>query len=117
MDYEQIKNALAFLNWEMLGAVGLITMAVVQFFKEHLPQSWVIGKTNIPVTKLFTLGCGLVTSHFIFDIAAVEHTETVALFHGFVGAIFSTLGYEILKGTPLSMRSVSQIKYGEGGTK
>ncbi len=107
MELEDIKRVLAFLNWEMLAAVGLITMATVQFLKEYLPDVY----KGVPVLKLFTLAVGLVISHFCFDIAGVKgHTETVALFHGFVGAIFAALGYEILKGTKLALRSSDEVK-------
>lgn len=106
MELDDIKKVLAFLNWEMLAAVGLITMATVQFLKEYIPD---VCK-GVPVLKLFTLAVGLFISHFCFDIAGVSHTETVALFHGFVGAIFAALGYEILKGTKLALRSSDEVK-------
>jgi hypothetical protein len=106
MDFDQIKDALKFLNWEMLGAIGLITMATVQFLKGYIPDI----KAGIPILKIFTLVVGLIIAHFCFDIAGVKHTETVALFHGFVGALFASLGYEILKGTKAGLRSSDEIK-------
>jgi xanthine/uracil permease len=106
MDISEIQKALDFLNWQMLVAVGIITMATVQFLKEYLPDVW----RKIPVLKLFTLAVGIVVAHFIFDIANVKHTETVALFHGFVGSLLASLGYELLKGTKLGLRSSDEVK-------
>jgi hypothetical protein len=101
MDISEIQQALDFMNWQMLIAIGLITMATVQFLKEYIPDVW----HKIPLVKLFTLAVGLAVAHFCFDIACVKHTESVALFHGFVGAVFAALGYEVLKGTKLGLRS------------
>lgn len=106
MDLEELQKALDFLNWKMLVAIGIITMATVQFLKEYIPDVW----RKIPVLKLFTLGVGLASAHFIFDIAGVKHTEMVALFHGFVGALLASLGYELLKGTKLGLRSSDEVK-------
>ena len=94
------------MNWEMLAAIGLITMATIQFFKEYIPDSY----RKIPVLKMVTLVIGLFISYFCFDMAGAKHTETVALFHGFVGALFAALGYEMLKGTRLGLRSSSDLK-------
>jgi xanthine/uracil permease len=106
MDIEELQKALDFLNWKMLVGIGIITMATVQFLKEYIPDVW----RKIPVLKLFTLAVGILVAHFIFDIALVKHTETVALFHGFVGALLAALGYELLKGTKLGLRSSSEAK-------
>jgi xanthine/uracil permease len=100
MDIEELQKVLDFLNWKMLVAIGVITMATVQFVKEYIPDVW----RKIPVLKLFTLAMGVVIAHFVFNIADVKHTETVALFHGFVGALLASLGYELLKGTKLGLR-------------
>ena len=115
MDFEDIKNVLKFLNWEMLAATGLITMAAVQFFKEYIPECCVWKNVKIPVLKIFTLVVGLFVAHFCFDLSNAKHTETVALFHGFVGALFAALGYELLKGTKLGLRSSEEVK--NGGAK
>lgn len=109
MDFEDIKDVLKFMNWEMLAAIGLITMAVVQFFKEYIPDVY----KGVPILKVFTVAIGIILSHFCFDIAKVAHTETVALFHGFVGAVFAALGYELIKGTGLGLRSSKELKNGQ----
>jgi xanthine/uracil permease len=106
VDITEIQKALDFMNWRMLVAVGVIVMATVQFLKEYIPDVW----RRIPVLKLFTLFVGLFVAHFCFDIAQVKHTETVALFHGFVGALFAALGYDLLKGTKLGLKSSSEVK-------
>lgn len=106
MDLSELQKALDFLNWKMLVAVGIITMATVQFLKEYIADVW----HHIPVLKLFVLAVGLFVSHFIFDIAGVKHTESVALFHGFVGAVFAALGFDILKGTKLGLKSSSEMR-------
>ena len=110
MGVEEIKNVLAFMSWELLSAVGLITMATVQFFKEYVPDCCEVKGFKFPVLKLFTLAVGLLVSHFCFDLAGVKHTESVALFHGFVGAVFAALGYEMIKGTRIGLRSTDQLK-------
>src|SRR4030042_410307 len=110
MDLPDIEKLLDFMNWKMLTAIGLIVMAWVQFWKEYLPEVY----KKIPVIKLFTLFSGLFIAHFTFDIAEAKHTETVALFHGLVGSLFAALGYDILKGTKLGLRSSGQLKNGNG---
>lgn len=110
MDYEDLKKILQFMSWEMLAATGVITMATVQFMKEYIPDCCTIKTFKIPVLKLFTLAVGLFVGHFCFDLAGIKHTETVALFHGFVGAVFASLGYEMLKGTRLGLRSSTEMK-------
>lgn len=112
MDFDDLKAVLKFMSWEMLAAVGLITMATVQFFKEYIPECCVVKTFKIPVLKLFTLAVGLLVAHFCFDISGVKHTETIALFHGFVGALFAALGYEVFKGTKVGLRSSSELKNG-----
>jgi hypothetical protein len=106
MNLEELQKALDFMNWKMLVAVGLITMATVQFLKEYIPDVW----KHIPILKLFTLLVGLFVAHFCFDLADIKHTESIALFHGFVGALFAALGYELLKGTKAGLRSSSELK-------
>lgn len=106
MDIAELKKVLSFMSWEMLAATGLITMATVQFLKEYIPDVW----HKVPTLKLFTLAVGLFVAHFCFDLAGVKHTETVALFHGFVGALLAALGYEVLKGTKMSLRSSGEVK-------
>ncbi len=88
MDISDIEKALSFMNWQMLTAIGLIVMAWTQFWKEYIPDTY----KKIPVIKLFTLISGITIAHFIFDIAGVKHSETVALFHGLVGSLFAALG-------------------------
>ncbi len=109
MDFEDIKNALKFLNWEMLGAIALITMAWVQYWKEYLPEVYCCGKVKIPVLKLFILASGMVASHFIFGIAGVKGNESVILFHGVIGGLFGALGYELVKGTKVALRSKTEL--------
>lgn len=110
LPFDDIQKVLYFLNWQMLAAVGLITMAWIQLAKKYIPDVCCVGKFTIPVTVLFTLVSGMILAHFIFDIAGVKHNETIALFHGFVGALFSTLGYELLKGTKFGLRSSTDMK-------
>jgi hypothetical protein len=116
MDFDAIKDVLKFLNWEMLGAIGLIVMAWTQFWKEFIPDVLCCGGKNIPVLKIFILASGAAWAYFIFDVAGVKHTETVAILHGIIGAMFSALGYEILKGTSLGLRSTDDMNRSPGTT-
>lgn len=105
-----IKDIMKFLNWEMIGAIGFLTMAWVQILKKYLPEEMVWGKAKIPVVLLSSFTSGFIFAYLLFDISGVKHTETVALFHGFAGTLFSTLGYEIIKGTALGLRSATEVK-------
>lgn len=113
MDFDSMKNVMKFFNWEMISAIAILTMAWVQLLKKYLPEELVIGKAKIPVIVLAAFASGFIFSHFIFDLSSVEHTETVALFHGFAGTLFSLLGYEVLKGTTLGLRSATEAKEGK----
>lgn len=109
MDIPDIEKILSFMDWKMITAIGLLVMAWTQFWKEYIPDTY----KKIPVIKLFTLLSGMVIAYFIFDIAGVKHTEMVALFHGLVGSLFAALGYDILKGTKLGLRSSTDLKNGK----
>ena len=106
----EIQRVLDFMNWKMLMAVGVIVLAWVQFWKEYIPEVCCIGKIKVPLVKIFTILSGIGASHFIFDLAGVQHTETVALFHGVIGALFSALTYEVIKGTRVGLRSAAEMK-------
>lgn len=110
MDFEDIKKALAFLNWEMLGAIALITMAWTQYWKEYIPEVYCCKGAKIPILKLFILASGMLASHFIFMIAGVKGAESVILFHGVIGSLFGALGYELVKGTKAALRSTTELK-------
>lgn len=106
MDFNDIKNLAKFLNWEMIGAISLFTMATIQFFKEAIPDKY----GNIPILKISTLVAGMIWAHLLFDISGVKHTESIALVHGAAGPLIASLGYEVLKGTKLGLRSSDEIK-------
>lgn len=110
MDFDAMKDVMKFFNWEMISAIAFLTMAWVQLLKKYLPEELMVGKAKIPVIILVAFASGFIFAHFIFDISKVEHTETIALFHGFAGTLFSLLGYEILKGTVLGLRSATEVK-------
>ncbi len=105
MDFDSIKDAMKFLNWEMVSAIGLMTLAWVQWLKKYLPAVYY----KIPIIDLVAFASGFVFAHLIFDISTVKHTETVALFHGFCGSLFAMLGYELFSGKLLNLRSSSEI--------
>jgi hypothetical protein len=110
MDLDDIQKALDFMNWKMLVAIALITMAWVQYWKEYLPDVYCCGKVKIPILKIFILLSGMAVAHFIFGIAGVKSLESVILFHGVIGALFGALGYELVKGTKVALRSSSELK-------
>jgi hypothetical protein len=113
MDFSDMKDIMKFMNWEMIAAIAFIVAAWVQLLKKYLPEELVIGKAKIPVIVLVAFASGFVFAHLIFDISGVNHTETIALFHGFAGTLFSLLGYEILKSTSLGLRSSTDLKNGK----
>ena len=115
MDFDSIKDAMKFFNWEMISAIAIMTAAWVQLLKRYLPEEYVVGKAKIPVIILVAFASGFIFAHIIFDISGVKHNETIALFHGFAGTLFSLLGYELLQGTKFGLRSSTTIK--NGGTK
>src|SRR5512135_2635423 len=104
MDFEDIQKALSFLNWQMVVACSVLLMGWVQICKAYIGDP-MVGAVKIPLTLLFNLASALVLSYFIFDVSGVKHTTTIAIFHGFASFILSSLGYEILKGTKLGLRS------------
>ena len=110
MDIGSIKDAMKFFNWEMIAAIAIMVSAWVQLLKKYLPEEVIAGKAKIPVIVLVAFASGFVFAHLIFDVSGVKHTETVALFHGFSGTLFSLLGYELLKGTSFGLRSSGEIK-------
>ena len=115
MDFGDIQNAMKFLNWEMVVAIMILTMGWTQMLKKWLPAEWAIGKAKVPIIELVGLASSMVLAHFIFDISGTTHTETVAIFHGFSGWLFATLGYEVIKGTKFGLRSSDEIKPPTGG--
>ena len=110
MDFETMKQVMKFFNWELISAVAVMVTAWAQLLKRYLPEEVAVGKAKIPVVVLVAFVSGFIFAHFIFDLSGVQHTETIALFHGFVGTLFSLLGYEMLKGSMLGLRSSAQIK-------
>ena len=110
MDFNAMKDAMKFFNWEMITAIGILVMAWTQLLKQYLPVEWVVGKARIPIIVIVAFISGGVFAHIIFDVSGVNHTETIALFHGFAGTMFSLLGYELLKGTKLGLRSADDMK-------
>ena len=116
MDFSEIQKALAFLNWEMVIGCGVLLLGWVQICKKYLVDPKV-GSFQIPITLLFNLASAMVLAHFIFDVAGIKHTETIALFHGFASFVVSSLGYELLKGTKFGLRSGDEIKNGKEETK
>ena len=116
MDFDEIQKALAFLNWQMVIAGAVLLTGWVQICKSYLGDITVKG-FKIPVTLLFSLVSALVLSHFVFDVSGVSHTETIALFHGFASFVISSLGYELLKGTKLGLRSGTELKNGKEEVK
>ena len=109
MDFDMMKDVMKFLNWEMIGAIAFMVTAFVQLLKQYIPAEVIIGKVKIPIIPIIAFASGLVFAHIIFDISGVKHTEEVALFHGFTGTLFSLLGYELLKGTKLGLRSADEV--------
>lgn len=110
MDFDSMKDVMKFFNWEMISAIAVLVTAWVQLLKKYLPETWAVGAVKIPVILLAAFASGFVFAHLIFDLSAVPHTETIALFHGFAGTLFSMLGYEILKGTAIGLRSSGEVK-------
>lgn len=116
MDFSEIQKALDFLNWQMVVANAILLMGWVQICKPYIADPTIKG-VKMPVTILFSLVSSMALSHFVFDVAGVKHTETIALFHGFSSFVISSLGYEILKGTKLGLRSGTEIKNGKEEVK
>jgi hypothetical protein len=107
-DITEIQKALDFLNWKMIVANGVLLMGWVQLIKPYLGDPTWKG-FNIPLVLLVSLFSSMLLSHFVFDVSGVKHTETIALFHGFASFVLSSLGYELLSGKFLSMRSKDQM--------
>jgi hypothetical protein len=112
MEWDSIKDAMKFFNWEMITAIAILITAWVQLLKRYLPEEYPVGKCKIPVIVLVAFASGFVFSHIIFDISGVKHSETIALFHGFAGTLFSLLGYELLSGKLFSLRSANDMRNG-----
>jgi len=110
MDFESMKNVMKFFNWELIGAISLMILAWTQLLKRYIPEICCVGRFKIPVVVLAAFASGFIFAHFIFDLSKVNHTETVALFHGFAGTLFALLGYEVVRGTALGLRSSAEIK-------
>jgi hypothetical protein len=110
MDFGDLQNAMKFFNWEMITAIGILVTAFTQLLKQYVPAEITAGKAKIPLLPILAFASGLVFAHIIFDIAGVNHTEEIALFHGFAGTLFALLGYELLKGTKLGLRSADEMK-------
>ena len=109
MDFSEIQKALDFLNWKMVIACGVLLLGWVQIAKPYIGDLTIKG-LKVPTVPLFSLVSAMVLSHFIFDVAGVTHSETVALFHGFCSFVVSSLGYELLSGKFMQLKSKTELK-------
>ncbi len=114
MDIDAIKDVMKFLNWEMVGAISLLTVAFVQYIKASLPETILIKGYSFPFLKVFILVFGIIIAYFTFRVAGKKVPFEVAAYHGFFSALISALGYELIKGTTLQLRSKAQLN---GGAK
>ncbi len=119
MDFiPDLGNTFKFLNWDMIVAITLATIAWTQFWKKYFPSIIIKGK-ELPITEVFTILSGILIAHLFFDEAlkmnpkAYVHTFRTVVLHGSFGALLSTLGFEILKGTRLGLRSSTELKNGK----
>lgn len=122
MDFiPDLGNTFKFLNWDMVIAVTLATVAWSQFWKKYLPHL-IIKDREIPITEIFVLLSGILIAHLFFDEAArvspatYIHTGRTVILHGAFGALLSMLGFEVLKGTKLGLRTADELK-GNGAVK
>ncbi len=119
MDFiPDLGNTFKFLNWDMIVAITLATLAWTQFWKKFFPSIIIKGR-ELPITEVFTILSGILIAHLFFDEAfrinanTYVHTGRTVILHGAFGALLSTLGFEILKGTKLGLRSSTDLKNGK----
>lgn len=103
---------ISFLDMKILASIIFVLLGWIQWTKEYIPDITIKDKT-VSLVKVWTLISAFGISYLGNVCAGIVFSWPKLILYAITASSLSALGYEILKGTRLGLRSSTELKNGK----